>query len=97
MSNGISIIQKIIDKAPQLLDGIDEKNEEQKQQLEKSEITIDVVKKIVQWDKRNKRLKDFEFIFMTELVEGKKSFTDQNKKIASWNLAKVKKYGFKEG
>ncbi len=55
------------------------------------------MKKIVQWDKKNKKLKDFEFIFMTELVERKKAFTDHNKKIASWNLAKVKKYGFNEG
>lgn len=94
---GIAILDLVIEKAPILLDGIDELNEQQKQQSEQSEITIDLVKKIVHWDKKNKKLKGFEFIFMTELFEEKKSFTDHNKKIASWNLAKVKKYGFKEG
>lgn len=94
--SGIAILDFVIEKAPELLDGIDELNEKEKQQSEKSEITIEVVKKIVQWDKKNKKLKGFEFTFMTELVEGKKSFTDHNKKIASWNLAKVKKYGFNE-
>jgi hypothetical protein len=96
--NGISIIEKVIDKAPELFFNIDELVEPKSKNNGKDpEITLELLKKIVQWYKKNKKLKDFEFIFMTELVEGKKSFTDHNKKIASWNLAKVKKYGFNEG
>ena len=87
--SGVKILDIVIENAPELLDEIDELNEQQKQQSDKSEITVELIKKIVQWDKKNKKLKDFEFIFMTELIEGKKTFTDHNKKIASWNLAKV--------
>lgn len=57
-------------------------------------ITLDLVKEIVKWDKKHKRLKPFEYRFMSELAEEKKSLTGKNKYIASLNFKKVKKYGF---
>jgi hypothetical protein len=96
-TSGINILDIVTKKAPELLEEIDEINAKNNHKPDGKGITLDLIKKIVQWDKKNKKLKDFEFIFMTELVEGKKTFTDHNKKIASWNLAKVKKYGFNEG
>lgn len=98
ITNGIGIIEKVIDDAPELFFNIDELVEPKLKYNEKvPEITLELLKKIIQWDKKKKKLKDFEFIFMKELAEGKKPFTDHNKKIAYWNLAKVKKHGFNEG
>ena len=54
-----------------------------------------MVEKIVWWDKKNKRLKPFEYRFMADLAEGKKDFTERNKFIAGLNLKKAKKYGFR--
>ena len=92
---GIMILDLVIEKAPELLDEIDELSELQNPLPKKQAITIDVIKKIVKWDKKNKRLKGFEYIFMSELAEGKKTLTDKNKLIAELNLAKVNKFGFK--
>jgi len=51
---------------------------------------------MVLWDKKNKKLKDFEYKFMLDLSEGRKSMSDRNKFIAGLNLIKVKKFGFTE-
>lgn len=93
---GIEILDHVIEKAPELLDGIDELNEKAQSQNGIPDISIDIVRKIVQWDRKNKRLKDFEYKFMADLAEGKKTLTDRNKFIAGLNLKKVKKYGFDE-
>ncbi len=93
---GITILDLVIQKAPYLLDGIDEIDKKNNQKQNEPEITFDTIKEIVKWDRKNKRLKDFEYKFMAELADGKKILSDHNKKIASWNLAKVKKFGFLE-
>ncbi len=59
------------------------------------EITIDLIEKIVQWDKKNKRLDAYKYKFMTDLLDGKKDLTDRNKYLASLNLKTVEKFGFK--
>jgi hypothetical protein len=61
---------------------------------EQISITLDLISKIVKWDKTNKRLKPFEFQFMYNLMEGKKELSEYNKKIAYYNYLKVKKFGF---
>lgn len=96
VTNGISIIEKVIDKAPELFDNIDELKENATEQNGQPEIDLAIIQKIVAWDRKNKKLKSIEFLFMSELLEGKKSLTSHNKKIAFWNLTKVKKYGFNE-
>jgi len=63
-------------------------------QVKGPEITLELVKNIVQWDKINKRLKPYEFRFMADLAEGKKGMNDRNKFIVGLNLKKVKKHGF---
>lgn len=97
VSNGLKIIDIVIDKAPEILFDIDNLPEIPKiQEEQQTEITLELILKIVQWDKRNKRLKGFEYTFMNELAEERKPLTDRNKAIAKLNLGKVKKYGFKE-
>jgi hypothetical protein len=93
----IAILDEVIIKVPELLDGIDELNEQLKNiKVEKSDISIETIEKLVQWDKKNKKLRNIEFTFLLELSRGSKPLTDRNKSIAISNLAKAKKYGFNE-
>ncbi len=92
-----TILDEVIKNMPELLDGIDEINENRKGiREEKPDITVDLISKVVQWDKKNKKLRDSEFVFMLELSKGNKPLTDRNKSFALSNLAKVKKFGFSE-
>lgn len=95
---GIAILDLVIEKAPELLDNVDELLERDKEQKENGngEITLEQIINIVQWDKKNRKLKEFEYKFMLELSEGRKPLTDRNKFIARLNLQKLKKYGFTE-
>lgn len=93
----LSILNEVIDKVPELLDGIDEINEQLKNiKVEKPDISIETIQKLVQWDKKNKKLRNGEFTFLLELSRGNKPLTDSSKSIAISNLEKAKKYGFQE-
>lgn len=59
------------------------------------EITFELVERIVQWDKRNKRLDAYKYRFMADILEGKRELTDRNKFIVSLNLKTIEKFGFK--
>jgi hypothetical protein len=93
----ITILDIVIEKAPELFDMVDEIIEKQNQETNNKQenVTLEIIKDIVQWDKKNKKLKDFEFKFMVDLSEGKKQMSDRNIFIANLNLQKVKKYGYK--
>lgn len=96
IGNAHKILDTVTEEAPELFYNLDELNEkESKPGKQKSEITLDIIKEIVKWDRKNKRLKDYEYKFMADLAEGKKTLTDRNLFIAGLNLKKVKKYGFK--
>lgn len=94
---GEEILNIVADENPELFFDMEEFFEEDENKKQESEeITIDLVKKVVQWDKRNKRLKPYEYRFMSDLAEGKKVMTNRNLYIAGLNLKKVKKYGFRD-
>jgi hypothetical protein len=99
MNTVLNIVNIIAEKEPEALE-FDEDLINQFVQLKapapESEITLELVSKIVQWDKKNKRLKPFEYNFMKELVDGVKTLTEHNKKLVKYNLVKVKKFGFNE-
>jgi hypothetical protein len=94
--SGVSILDYVIDKAPELLDGIDELNEAAIKLSTSEDITPEIIRRIVLWDRKNKKLRDFEYKFMSELADGIKPLTDRNKFIAKLNLNKLKRYGFGE-
>ncbi len=95
-NHGEEILDIVADEASELFfDMEDFFEEDEKKNQESEEITLDLIKKIVQWDKLNKRLKPYEYRFMSDLAEGKKSMTSRNLFISSLNLKKVKKYGFR--
>jgi hypothetical protein len=95
ISNGINIIEKIIDKAPDLLFETDEINKSTKTNVEKLEITLDLIKKMVDWDRKNRRLKDHHYRMMLDVVNGKTSLTQQIKIYCMTNYIYISKYGFK--
>ena len=94
-TTGLKILDAIIEKYPDLL--IDSDNIAQTGAKIDPEISIELIKEFIIWDKKNKKLKGFEFRFMSDLAEGIKPFSDHNKRIAGMNLTKAKKYGFKSG
>ena len=70
-------------------------NEDANLKEDEAEITLDLIERIVQWDKRNKRLDDYKFKFLLDLLSGKITLTDRNKFLAKQNLKTVEKYGFR--
>ena len=95
MSNGISIIEKVIDKAPELFFEIDELVEASKTNGKDPEITLELIKKMVDWDRSKKRLKPHHFRMMFDIVNGKEDLSSQNKKYCLMNFHFISKYGFK--
>ena len=93
----IKIIDKVIKDAPDLLYDIDEIEEQPENKLyKKQEITIDLIKKMIDWDKKNKKLKNYHFRFMWNVVTGQYPLNDKAKRFAAMNLKTIKKYGFHE-
>ncbi len=92
----IEIIDKVIEVAPDLLYEIDEIeiNSANEQPEEAAEITIELIEKMVAWDKKNKRLKDHHFRYMWNVANGKQTFDDRAKKYAEMNLKTLKRFGF---
>ncbi len=95
ITNGIAIIEKVIDKAPEIFFDIDEIEEKNKSNGESPEVTMDLIKKMVEWDRENKRLKPHHFKMMFDIVNGKEDLTSQNKKYCLMNYIFISKYGFK--
>jgi hypothetical protein len=92
---GIKIIDIIIDKAPEILFESDEViNAESSNQANDPEITIELIERMVQWDRKNKRLKPFQFKMMFDLLNNKVELTSLNKKHCLMNYNTLKKYGF---
>ena len=92
---GIKIIDVIIDKAPEILFESDEViNSENSNQSNDPEITIELIERMVQWDRKNKRLKPFQFKMMFDLLNNKVELTSLNKKHCLMNYNTLKKYGF---
>lgn len=91
---GITIIDKVIEKASEILNDIEELSSSNGT-TSKSEISIEQIKKMVEWDRKNKRLKDHHFKYMFDVANGKLPFGDQAKRYAAMNFEMMKKYGFK--
>lgn len=93
ISNAHKILDIVTQEAPEVLFHLDEISEGTKK-ANKPDISLELIQEIVKWDKKNKRLKDFEYRFMADLAEGKKSLSERNVFIAGLNLEKIRKYGF---
>ncbi len=95
-NQGEAILNIVAEVNPELFFDMDDFFiEDDSKKVEDIEITIELIEKIVQWDKRNKRLDVSKYRFMLDLLEGKKTLTDRNKFLARLNLKTVEKYGFR--
>lgn len=95
ISNGLSIIEKVIDKVPELLFEIDELAEAISNEQKDPEVTLELIRKMVDWDKHEKRLKPYHFALMLDILNGKETLSSQNKRYCLMNFYFISKYGFK--
>ncbi|MEX1002206.1 MAG: AIPR family protein [Crocinitomicaceae bacterium] len=96
LNQGESILNIVAERNPELFFDMDDFFNADNDKKEKEvEISIDLIERIVQWDKRNKRLDAYKYRFMVDLLEGKKELTDRNKFLAGLNLKTAEKYGFR--
>jgi hypothetical protein len=96
ISYGISILDKVLDKAPELLFEADELSEPTVvNKTDDPEITLELIKKMVQWDRTNKRLKPHHFRLMFDIMNDPEKLTPQNKKYCLMNFYFISKWGFK--
>lgn len=92
---GLNILEIVINKAPSLLEQIDDLIVLEKELIKNQvEVTFDLIKSMIEWDRVKKRLKIHEFKFLFNLFEAKKPLSEYNKKIVLLNYEKLKKYGF---
>jgi len=95
-ASAIRILDTVIDNAPEILFSIEESDESTtSHRISSEEITIELVKKMIAWDRKNKRLKDHHFKYMSDIVDGKISLNDQAKRYVSINLGTIMRHGFR--
>src|SRR5690606_29157213 len=95
-NQGEAILNIVAEVNPELFFDMDEFFiEDDIKKVEEVEITIDLIEKVVQWDRKNKKLDAYKYRFMVDLLEGSKSLTDRNKFLARLNLKTAEKYGFR--
>jgi DNA-binding MarR family transcriptional regulator len=61
-----------------------------------NDMTLELVQKMVDWDRRKRILEDWKWNVMNDVVQGRKPFTDRMKYAFYLNLEKLKKNGFEE-
>ncbi|GAA4435790.1 hypothetical protein GCM10023188_28110 [Pontibacter saemangeumensis] len=95
-NNGQQILDLVIDKASEILFDTEEYFELDATAgvTEKPEITLELIQAVVKWDKKNKKLLDFEYRFMADLAAEKKALTERHSQIALKNYKKAIKFGF---
>lgn len=104
ISKGYSIYEIVWQHNPELLEEADElaaKDQESGAQhklvspiSESTEITLELIQQMVDWDKRRRVLDDWKWKVMKDVVDGKKEFTDRMKYAFYLNLQTLKKKGF---
>ncbi|TAF78086.1 MAG: hypothetical protein EAZ53_00460 [Bacteroidetes bacterium] len=93
ITNAIKVLEIVEEKAPELIETQLAAAPVGKQ-YPKLEVNPDVIAQAVQWDKKNKKLKSLSFTYLLELSNGKKAYTEGNKKNAAWILEILQKCGF---
>lgn len=95
-NHGEAVLNIVAETNPELFyDMEDFINDDNIKKDEEVEITFELIQKMVQWDKKNKRLDDYKYRLIADLLEGKKNLTDRNIALVKLNLKTIKKYGFR--
>jgi hypothetical protein len=97
----MSIYEIVCDKNIELLEEADELVEEENrnhvqivQSNDKEKITLDLVKKMVKWDRGRRILEDWKWKAMDNVARGVKPLTENMKKKFYYNLIRLEKAGF---
>lgn len=93
VTNGVRVLDIAIDSVPELFHEIDET--QNAFTVADIPVTIELIKKVVTWYKRAKKLNDFEYKLMDSLGNGSKTLSEYSEKLARKNIEKAKKYGFR--
>ena len=64
------------------------------QQSPSDEITLELIQRMVDWDRRKRILDDWKWNVMNDVVQGRKPLTDRLKYAFYLNLEKLKNNGF---
>ncbi|WP_254410969.1 AIPR family protein [Dyadobacter diqingensis] len=91
---GIRILGIITDHVPEILFSDDNELVEESAPEQTITVTVEVLEKLMAWDRKAKKLHGFEYQFINNLVTGKKILTDHNKRIALLNIRKAVRFGF---
>lgn len=104
ISRGYSIYETVWQYNPELLeeaDALAAQDQESATQHrlvspinESTDITLELIQQMVDWDKRRRVLDDWKWKVMKDVVDGKKEFTDRMKYAFYLNLHALKKKGF---
>ena len=104
ISRGYSIYETVWQYNPELLeeaDALAAQDQESATQHrlvspinESTDITLELIQQMVDWDKRRRVLDDWKWKVMKDVVDGKKEFTDRMKYAFYLNLQALKKKGF---
>lgn len=97
VNNGQSILDKVIESAPEIFYDMDEFfHVDENLEVPVLDVSHGLVQKVVKWDKKHKKLLNFEYKFMADLAIGNKTLTERNKLIALKNIEKARRFGFIE-
>lgn len=95
VSNGLNIIEIVIKNAPELLFEIDLLSESSNSYEIEPKITLELIKKMVDWDRINKKLKPHHFRLMVNIINNNEKLSTQNIKYCIMNFKMISRYGFK--
>lgn len=94
-NQGELILNAVSDLKPELFFDMEEFFEANNELKEENiEVTIDLVQRLIQWDRKNRRLDSYKYVFLTEISDGKKTLTDKNKQLVRYSLKTAEKWGF---
>ena len=93
---GVRIIDKVLEKAPELLFDIDEivENEKEKK-VAAPQINYELIQKMITYDKRNKRLKPYQFTFLWNIIQKNEELSEYKVKNCLQCYYALHKYGFR--
>lgn len=100
----MSIFDIVCEHNIELLDEADELAKKEQTEIQEKQtvasnspsngITLELIQKMVDWDKRRRILEDWKWNVMKDVLEGKKPLTDRMKYAFYLNLEKLQKNGF---
>ena len=102
-NHAMSLFETVCKHNPELLEEADAIAESESQGQDISvrstsslsdEITLELIQRMVNWDRRKRVLEDWKWKVMDDVVQGRKPLTDRMKYAFYLNLEKLKKHGF---